>query len=769
MRPVNGFMVGSVVALFTGLAPAPGGLAALALLLLALLLERIQRCARIWSVVLGMLAGLAWGGSAVERGLAGWLPPHLAGETLMVTGVVADLPVYDGQGYGGQSYGGQSYGGQGRVRFLLQRVQWEGEASEWPRPGDLRLTWHDPGMLFPGDRVRLSVTLQPPRGQVNQGSFDRARLDLARGIGARGSVQVMHERQYRPHSLAAWRARTSQSLIARLAGQPLGQRVLPALVAADRRGLSEDDWRLLQRTGTAHLMAISGLHISLVAMLVWGLSRVLLVPWLAPRGRSAHRWATLPAMLAAIGYALLAGFALPAQRALIMTLLLLLAITLGRRPATGHGLRLALVALLFYAPLSVLDNGFWLSFGAVALLIHALPGGGRWPFWARLLRTQGLVSMALGALTGWLFALWGLLSPLANLIMVPLFSLLLIPLLLAGALLPGAAVLLQPAARLLELCWWIMGFLDQFSPLLPVPQGVLVVVLLGLSCTLLLAPRAPWPRSWAVVLCLPWLWPVTDVPPPGGFDVILFDVGQGQAVAIRTREGLLLYDLGPGWPGGDAGRTIIGPWLARQRQPLTKVFISHGDQDHAGGLASLGPVLAAVPLYAGEPDRLPGTRLCKRGQHWQQGGIDVRVLWPPSGLPLERSNNRSCVVQIQGAYGSILLTGDIYKPVEYWLAAQDDLKSDLLLVPHHGSATSSSYAFLRAVAPVQAFVSAGHANRFGHPAGTVRSRYAELGIPLWVSSETGMIVFPVRGSHNPAPLLLRERLPVAWRPQRAQW
>ncbi|MBA3980038.1 MAG: DNA internalization-related competence protein ComEC/Rec2 [Alcanivorax sp.] len=770
---MNAFVAAALGAVFTGWGPGWGPGPSLVLLGLAVCCQRAspRQRNRLCGVLCGLLAGAGWGAAAVQMGLAGWLPASLSDEPLTVTGVVVDLPEHDEHGYGGL----------GRVRFRLGEVRVLGDqAGDWPDPGDLWLTWHAPGALLAGDRVWLTVRLRPPRGQVNQGSFDRARLDLARGIGARGSVQALHARTHQPRSLTARRARLSASLAERLAPWPRAQRVLPALVTADRRAMTADDWGLLQRTGTAHLMAISGLHITLVAWLVWRLARGLLTPALLMpgwRGRgvrgagwaSPARWAVWPAMLAALGYALLAGMGLPAQRALLMSLVLLGALAARQQPGAGRALRLALLALLLGAPLMVLDNGFWLSFGAVALLVYGLPGARRANRVWLLVRAQLLLSLGLGAFAAWLFGVWGLVSPLANLLLVPLFSLLIVPLLLVGALMPGAEGLLALAAWLLEAGWQALHGLDRLNPALPLPVGLMPVLLLLLLAVPGLAPHAPWPRWWLLPLCLPWLWPASDAPPPGGFDLVVMDVGQGQAVALRTRHGLMLYDLGPAWPGGDAGRSVIGPWLARQRLPLRRVFVSHGDMDHAGGLTSLMPQFSGVSVYSGEPHRLPGTVPCLRGQQWWQDGVLVEVLWPVADIPLRAPNNASCVLRVRGRHGSALLTGDIYKPVEFWLAAHDDLRAEVLLVPHHGSATSSSHAFIRAVAPDVALVSAGYRNRFGHPAEAVRARYAEYDIPLRVSSETGMIVFPLRGSHNPAPLLLRERLPAAWRPDTAQW
>ena len=721
-------------------------------------------------VIVLCIVGLAWGQHHVDMALDGWLPPALSGVPVEVTGRVVDLPVTDALGPGGAA----------RSRFQLADAQVSGSLPDglaWSGRHRLMLTLHPPHGASPdtlpqihaGDQLQLTVRLFPPRGWVNEGSFDRARLDLARGIAARGTVQELVWQRHQPAAVAAWRERLSERLHQRLATQPLAQRVLPALVTADRRGLSDADWRLLQRTGTAHLMAISGLHITLVAGLVWLAARWLLTPVLVRRGRSAARWAVLPAITIALGYAVLAGFGLPARRALIMTVVGLTALASRHPVPLPRVLLIALAAVSWHDPLAVLDNGFWLSFGAVALLGLCRAGSGV----IGLLRAQWVLSLGLGAFSAWLFGAWGWVGPLANLVLVPVFSLLLVPLLLCGALLPGCGALLTLSGWLLSACWVFLEGLERVNMMLPPPAGLLAVAGVVIASVLLVIPRLPWPRGVAVLFLLPWLWPAADRPAYGDFDLVVFDVGQGQGVAVRTRDQVMLYDMGPGWRGGDAGRSVIGPWLRRQRLPVTLAFVSHGDLDHAGGLSSLMPWLGRAPVLSGEPFRLPGTVPCQRGQAWYRDGVRVEVLWPVPSIPLRQANNASCVVRISGRHGAALLTGDIYHAVEFALVEQEAhsgaLRADLLLVPHHGSATSSSYAFLRAVDPRWALASAGYANRHGHPVAHIRERYDELGIAFRVSYETGMIVFPMRGSHNPAPLLWRNRFPAAWRPAPGRW
>ncbi|MCH8542761.1 MAG: DNA internalization-related competence protein ComEC/Rec2 [Alcanivorax sp.] len=765
---------GIAVASLTGL--GPGLMLTMALLALTVFVLRHPRTRR-WRwprAVALVVAGLAWGQYHVDRALDDWLPPSLSGIPIEVEGRVADLPVTDALGPGGMQ----------RSRFQLadaRVLQALPDGQTWPGRHRLTLTFNYPTSKSPddlpqirgGDQLRLTVRLFPPRGWVNEGSFDRARLDLARGIAARGTVQTLVSQTPQPDTVTAWRERLSERLRERLADHPLAQRILPALVTADRRGMTDSDWAVLQRTGTAHLMAISGLHITLVAGLVWLAARWLMTPVLAIRGQSAARWAVLPAMVVALGYTVLAGFGLPARRALIMTTVGLAALATRQPVSLPRVLLIALALVLSHDPLAVLDNGFWLSFGAVALLGLCRAGSGL----VGLLRAQWVLSLGLGAFSAWLFGVWGWVGPLANLVLVPVFSLFLVPLLLCGALLPWGGALLSLSAWLLDACWLFLAGLEHVNAMLPPPGGLLAVALVIIASLLLVIPRLPWPRGVVcpllLILLLPWLWPLKDRPAYGDFDLVVFDVGQGQAVAVRTRRQLVLYDMGPGWTSGDAGRSVVAPWLRRQRLPVTLAFVSHGDLDHAGGLASLMPWLGRAPVLSGEPFRTPGTVPCDRGQHWYRDGVRIEVLWPVPDIPLREANNRSCVVRISGRHGAALLTGDIYHAVEFALIEQEALsgalRADLLLVPHHGSATSSSYAFLRAVDPRWALASAGYANRHGHPAAHIRERYGELGIAFRVSYETGMIVFPMRGFHNPAPLLWRERFPVAWRPAPTRW
>jgi competence protein ComEC len=682
----------------------------------------------------------------LQHALAARLPLSLQGMELSLVGHVVGLPERERLG--------RADDGIERVRFQFRGVSTD---PRWSGRKRLSLIWHtdDAAPVRAGQQLRLRVRLRPVYAQLNEGSFDSERHALSRAIHARGSVLSL-EWLADTGGLDQFRDRQSDQLRYRLAASPLAAALLPALVTGDRRGLDGDHWALLQRTGTAHLFAISGLHISLVAGLVWWLMRWLLAGLMSVgSGRlAAQRLAVLPALMAALGYAALAGFSLPTVRALVMTSVVMLLSLLAQRWPVSRLLCVAALAVVVPSPLALLDSSFWLSFGAVsllALLMSCAVSG--------LLRLQLALSLVFGVMTALLFAVWSPAALPANLLLVPLFSVLLVPLALLGTLLPVLPQLLALAAWLMEWSWLWLGWLAEV-PTLPVPLSLFAALCLALWLLLCLTPALPAPRWALAVLMLPWLWPHHHRPAPGHAELLAFDVGQGQMVAVRTRNHLVLYDLGPGWQGGESASQVLLPWLARQRRQPDLTFVSHAHLDHAGGLAAFGGEVPGT-LVAGEAERIPGSIPCLRHQRWWFDEVSVEVIWPPPLLPLRHSNNRSCVVRIEARNQIILLTGDIGRDVEQWLVEHEQLKADLLQVPHHGSQTSSSFAFLRAVGPAQAFASAGYGNRFGHPAATIQQRYRELGIPLRVTGHSGMLVFGRRGDAEP--LVWRQRQAFPWR------
>lgn len=695
------------------------------------------------AVALSALGGVH-GALSVERALERRLPAIQADQVFRLEGRIADLPERRVEA---------GLDGAPRVvqRFVLTL---EREVDGWPRGRRVTLGHvAAPGFeLAAGDRVIVLARLRPPRGLVNEGGLDGERMALARGIDARGRVETVLRRAPGADRLALWRARLAAAVAAPVQGA--ARAILPALVAGDRRGLTPDHWHLLQRTGTAHLVAISGLHVSLVAGGVWlmmrGLLTLLLLPW--PGAPRPHTLAIFPALAAAGGYVVLAGLALPAQRALLMGCWAMLAAATGRRASLGVVTGRVLAAMLLLDPLAALEGGFWLSFLAVAVLAALLQGR------LGVVPAQLLLSLATGALAGWLFGVWSLWSAAMNLVMVPLYTLAIIPLALAGAVLMQPP-LLEAAGWLVNAGWALLAHTGAW-PLLPPVPGFAALLALQLLSWRWGAGGMPGPFWSLSLLLLPWCWPADTPPAPGEFDLVMFDVGQGQMSAVRTRHHLVVYDTGPRWHAGSPVSAILLPWAERRRLRPDLVFVSHGDADHDGGLADARRLWPAAAVFSGEPERTGGV-LCLAGQRWWLDGVLLEVIWPEP-LPLRHSNNRSCVLRIVGRAGSVLLTGDIERPVEFRLAL-DAPRADLLQVPHHGSGTSSSHAFLHAVAPRAATAGNGYLNRFGHPAAHIRARYRTLGIPLYNTAETGMQWWRFRDGHSLRPVCWRHRSRWPWR------
>jgi len=722
-----------------------------ALLFLLRYLPWLLQRRTVLTAVLAVAFGVFWAHYHLQWAYNAWLPTSLEGHPITVRGEVQPFTWRELS---------SRFGGR---RFAVTLKLLPSSATA-PSDGVVHLSYYadEDEVVQPlsgGDVVTAQVRLKRPYGTVNEGVLDSAQLDLARGVIGRGTLLTVEQRVPARKGLPLLREQVSNKLRRLLEPWPRAATLAPALVVADRRWLDEEQWRQYRDSGTAHLMSISGLHVSLVAGLVWMIGRWCCV-LLVPASQTASRLALWPALFAALLYAGLAGFSLPTQRAVIMAAVMMLSVWRGQQGGLTSGFRVACVLVLLWQPLSVLDPSFWMSFLAIGALLLLFRVGVRGIWW----RAQWLLSFALGAIGAWWFGSWGVLSPLANLVLIPVFAWCVVPLALLLAL--GAPVwlfapLLEGGIALAE--QWL-AWLTPWQGQLVAPHDGFALLLLALVVFLFCLPRLPFSRWLLLFLCLPWWWPRGEVPPYGSFDFIVFDVGQGQATAIRTRHHLLLYDAGPEWGSGDAGQTVVVPWLQRQVQKLSLGIISHADNDHSGGWGSVRQYRPEVRWLNGEAWRMPRTEQCWRGQQWQWDGVTFAVLWPPAGLRLQQSNNNSCVVYVHSEHGHVLLTGDLHKPAEFWLSNHHTfLPNTVLQVPHHGSATSSSYAFLQSVAPRYAVVGHGYKNAYNHPAPAVTKRYETLEIPLLSTVQSGMIVIPMRGEKNTKPIEWRTRFPKPWR------
>lgn len=617
-----------------------------------------------------------------------------------------------------------------------------------------------------GDRWRLTVRLRRPHGNANPHGFDRERWLWEQGIGATGYLRD-GPRDAAPVFLGAggWYPveRARQGVAGDIASRVTDARsagVLSALVVGDQAAIDRGDWALFRDTGVAHLMSISGLHVTVFAWLAtgvigWGWRRLAHLWPGALIAVPAPRAAAWGGVLSAAAYALFSGWGVPAQRTVLM-----LAVVVG----LGQGVRrwpwpavwtLAMVAVLLLDPWALLQPGFWLSFFAVGILFAAgrrLPHRtsaetGTAPAWRRagqaglaLLREQALMTVALAPLGLVLFGQVSVIGLVANLFAIPWVTLVVTPLAMLGVLLSPlwdlAALAVQ--AMVAALVW--LGGPDWASLHRPIPPWPLAVA--GVAGAVLLCLRLPWSlRLGGAVLLAPMLAWSPARPVAGEFEVTAIDVGQGSAILVRTAGHSLLYDTGPRFgPGSDAGDRIVVPLLRALGEAPDTVVVSHRDSDHAGGSAAVRAAWPAVRWLAsfGEGER------CLAGQRWRWDGVDFEVLHPapehfgPEGEGRLDSNAMSCVLRIDNGRRAAWLSGDLDAERETRLAlAQPSLRADLLMAPHHGSATSSSPVLLNTLRPTVALIQSGYRNRFGHPAPVVVDRYRERGMRWRASPHCG--------------------------------
>ncbi|MGB8248778.1 MAG: DNA internalization-related competence protein ComEC/Rec2, partial [Azonexus sp.] len=668
------------------------------------------------------------------------------GRDIELVGVVAALP--------------QDFSQGSRFEFAVEKVSTVAAVV----PERIMLSWYQGNRdgeefirqpLKPGERWQMTVRLKRPHGNANPNGFDYEAWLLERNIRATGYV-----RQNPPQRLVemVWRpdyvverlrlgVRDSFTTLLPAENYPWAG-ILVALVVGDQRAIQGDLWTTFNRTGTTHLMSISGLHVTMVAALFGLLTGFVWrrVPTLALR-LPAQRAALLAGCLAAFFYVLLAGFAVPAQRTLYMLLVAALAMNSGRVIAPSRTLLLALLVVLLIDPWAVLAAGFWLSFGAVGALLYVGSAVvGEADGWRARIRSWGVVQWAatLASLPVLLlvFQQFSLVSPLANAVAIPVVSFIVTPLALLAAVIPWWPI----AALAHAVLGWLMLFLEWCAtwPVWQAPAPPLwAAVVAGIGVAVCLLPRGMPGRLLGVALLLPAIfWPVAR-PPEGEAWITVLDVGQGLATVVRTREHTLIYDPGPLYSAeSDAGQRVVVPYLRSLGIDAVDVLmVTHRDSDHAGGMASVqsalavGKVLSSLGEGAGEP--------CRNGQNWTWNGVRLTVLHPAADDYAEKrkSNNLSCVLRIEASGTRMLLTSDIEARDEAAMLQRDPaaLAADVLLVPHHGSRTSSTPEFIAAVAAKDVLIPVGYRNRFGHPKADVVERYGAAGTRLWRTDRDGAL------------------------------
>lgn len=650
----------------------------------------------------------------------------------IVEGHVVDLPDHQQQ--------------RTRFLFVVERFEPLGDEQVEHPPRLLRLTWYYPESLGTGDSFRFEVRLRRPRGLANSSQFDYRQWLLAEGIDATGYVRQLLDLQKRDFSgFNRWRERQRTLL----QNQGLHHAdLIAALSIGDRSGINADQWQLFATTGIIHLMVISGLHLGFASLLGYWMGSWCMRPLAMLRpGWKAQDFGWLCALLVALLYAFCAGFSTPTLRAFIMISTLAVARLLGLRVSIWIILALAFALVLLFQPLSILSAGLWMSFGAVAVLVAAFQGRAKEARFLGLIRAQLVLFVGFSVLPMVFGNPVPLVAPLVNLFAVPLVGLLVVPLVLLGMI--GELIGLSLGSlswRLADFCLvilhdvliWLQG--RDLPQIYPPDLSLWAFVLLGSAAFAIVALPAR-ARLWPLLLLglLPIYLPRYD---DNFLTLHIFDVGQGTAVLVEQPGYMLLYDTGPAFSQNfNAGRDILLPFLQRDRTSVHDLVVSHGDADHAGGAAAvLESGWVNGRLLVGEPLGLDTREVaCRTPQHWRVGEVNYHLLHPPPDFSARDNNDRSCVLLIRFKDKQILLSGDISSAVERRLLAQFREPLDVLLVPHHGSATSSSAAMLDALRPEVAIVSSGYGNAFGHPAEAVVDRYNSLGSMVLNTATAGAI------------------------------
>jgi competence protein ComEC len=693
----------------------------------------------------------AWTG---ERRLAISLPDAWQGRDIEISGVVAELP----------------HSGERGLRFAFDVEKTLTPDISVP-PHIYLSTYFDaknpPPQVHAGERWRLTVRLKQPHGSSNPHASDFELWALENNVRATGyvnnrgiNIRLDARADGLMYRIETWREAVRDKFIATLGSAPYTG-VLTALAVGDQGSIPHAQWQIFSRTGITHLVSISGLHITMLSGLGYAL-----VYWLwrcstrLTLSLPARKAAAVAALLVATGYSLLAGFGVPAQRTMYMVGTVACALWLNRNFSLGQILSFALLGVLLPDPWAVLAPGFWLSFGAVALILYVTAHRLARSHWLReYLTVQWAMSIGLIPMLLALFGQISLISPIANAFAIPMVSLVVVPLTLLGAALPFE-VPLWLAHIAMDIIMVILEWLNalpvavwtQHAP----PAWSIVIGMLGVLW--MLAPAGFPGRALAPLLMLPMFINKPEMPEPDTLKAIVFDVGQGLSVAAITRQHALLYDTGPDFANeADSGNRILIPVLRSLGvRELDGIVISHDDIDHTGGTASVIQGMPVGWLATSEPISKLSTvpelqdkftiesRPCRDGIHWNWDGVEFEILHPgpPPDKTRQHDNELSCVLRISIGDQHILLAGDIEKHSEQRLLNlhPDQLPASLLVVPHHGSASSSDAALIAAILPDYAVFTTGYRNRFGHPKPDIVQRYLDSGATLLRSDQDGAIL-----------------------------
>ena len=708
---------------------APYSMAAVSLLAAAVIIYRktskpYQR--QIIISLISFLIGLGWAAAHGYWQIQQRIPAELVKQELTIEGTVTGLSEWRGKNL--------------KFDFLIDKAFHNQTLTEFN--GKISLTWYKTRIqLKSGQRWRLQVKLKPPVGLLNDGLFDNETRLFAEGYRAIGYVRDSTHNELLEHQ---WQFKTLFDQLRYQIRESLNQMpvtaalaVLKALSLGDKSSIDQEQWLVFRQLGINHLVAISGLHISIVASLVYWMSGYLwrLSAWLCLR-LPVVRAQAIFAIMAAFVYAGLAGFSLPTQRALLMLAVVLLSRFLVINLSVNFQLQTALIVVLLFSPMAIIETGFWLSFLAVIAIILSMQGYLRNSLWQRFVLLQMSIALMLIPVQLSTFGSFSLSGPLVNLVLIPVFSVFFVPIGLLLVLLQSIAA--DFTAYFLQLYLlaldWLLELIGQIADddihLFEILQFTQLQMLISILALIMF--YLPFFRStqWMAVTMMFY---VVNLQPDTTktaelLQISLLDVGQGLAVLVQQDKKTLLYDLGPSYGAGSATSSVVMPYLQKQGiQTINQLVISHSDNDHAGDYGLINRQFKIDEIYSGEPDQLrlnASVKHCKKGISWQWQDTRFKFINPV--YRGKSNNNASCVLRIDRGAFSLLLTGDIEALIEDKLiqAAHVDIDVEAVVIPHHGSLSSSTEAFVAAVSPSLVLNSSGFLNRYHFPKAIVKRRWS---------------------------------------------
>lgn len=715
-------------------------------------------------IVLGFLfvgIGFFWAATIAHWRLADALPHEWERKDIQVIGVVANVPQSDDRSM--------------RFQFDVERVVTEGAsvpkkiALSWYK--ERQTDWERKGLpaIKAGERWQVTVRLKQPHGTMNPHGFDYEAWALERNIRATGYVRSSDDNQRLDPMVQQptyWIEHVREEIQRRFAENLTDKTyagILKTLATGDQHVIPRDQWQIFTHTGTNHLMAISGLHITMISSMVfaavfwlwrWNTYLALRLP--------ARRAAVMAGLIVAFSYAVLSGFAIPAQRAFCMLAVVAIALWRGHHASATVVLAWALFWVVLLDPWAIIAPGFWLSFGAIAIIMLVTVGRIGKTHWLKdWLRIQWAITLGLIPLLLALFQQVSMVSPIANAIAIPLVSLVVVPLTLLATI-PWFDFLLPLAHDVLSIVMMLLESLSNISNAVwqqhAPPMWAIVVAIAGVLWLLLpgslgLGFFAGFPARWlGGIALLPMFLVQPALPKAGELWLTVLDVGQGLVVVARTEHRVLVFDAGPGFSETDSGNRIIVPYLRGEGvQQIDTLVISHADSDHSGGAISVMKTIPTKMLLSSLRSHHPIQQVarykeqCRAGQFWQWDGVHFELLHPLEqdyGNPQRKINANSCVLKITSIHGSVLLPADIERSDEQALLARanDKLSATVLIAPHHGSNTSSTAAFVQSVNPSLTIFTVGYLNRYDHPRKAVVGRYYNSGSQLLRSDRDGAIL-----------------------------